>query len=292
LGRVTKTLLVTLALGNQGKVDKEKMINEILSSWEVPAGKSKEQAWTELQSKINQPTKVIPLWRRASVGVAVAACLALAVWVFTPSSDIATIAAVEFSEEPFLLPDGSKVFLNGGSTVSYDKASWTDERTLELDGHAFFEVEKGSRFTVQTPAGTVEVLGTSFDVFARGDYFEVACFTGKVEVGHGSSTQVLTPGNCTHLDSDALVAPEPMAETQHGWMDGMFAFTDASLGRVIEELEARFGYEIEMEGLADMRFSGEFTTTDIQEAMELVCLPLGLEFSIMSDMTVKVTKAS
>lgn len=268
------------------------MINDILSSWEVPAGKSNEQAWAELQSKIQQPAKVIPLWRRVSVGVAVAACLALAVWVFIPSSNMATIAAVEFSEEPFLLPDGSKVFLNGSSTVTYDQASWSDERTIELDGHAFFEVEKGSRFIVATPSGTVEVLGTSFDVFARGEYFEVACFTGKVEVGDGLTTQLLTPGNCTRLDADGLIAPEPMADTQHGWMDGMFAFTDASLGRVVEELEARFGYEIEMQGLADMRFSGEFTTTDIQEAMELVCLPLGLEFSIMSDMTVKITKAS
>lgn len=268
------------------------MINEILSSWEVPGGKSQEQSWAELQAKISQTTKVVPLWRRISVGVAVAASLAIAAWFFMPKSDVTMFATIDCMNEAYELPDGSKITLNANSQISFDMATWDAERVLKLKGHAFLEVEKGSSFVINTHNGQVEVLGTSFDVFARGDYFEVACFTGKVEVSHDGSVQTLLPGKYTKLAENGLIDPKPMRGTEPGWMQGKFAFTDASVGRVIEELEARFGYEITAEGLMDRRFSGEFSASNIQEAMELICLPLGLEFSIMADMTVKMKETA
>ena len=52
-----------------------------------------------------------------------------------------------------------------GVKFQFDKKRFTDERIIQLRGEAFFEVEKGSRFVVQTGKGAVEVLGTSFNVF-------------------------------------------------------------------------------------------------------------------------------
>lgn len=274
-------------------MDKNELINEILGSWEVPGGKSKEQAWKEIEARLKaEPVKVVPMWRRVSAAALAAACVALAVWFFVPKSEMATIATIDYMTEPYVLPDGSKVFLNANSQMTFDKATWEDERTLDLKGHAFIEVEKGSPFTVNTSMGQVQVLGTSFDVFARGEYFEVACHTGKVKVNAGDDSEMLTPGLCTEMHEGELVDASEMAPASHAWMEGRFSFTDVSLGRVIEEVEARLGYQIEAEGLLERSYSGEFATTDIQEAMELICLPLGLEFDIMADMTVKIKQSS
>lgn len=274
-------------------MDKNELIKEILGSWEVPGGKSKEQAWKEIEARMKaEPVKVVSMWRRVYAGAAAAACIALAVWFFVPKSEMATIASIDYMTEPYVLPDGSKVYLNADSRLTFDRASWEDERTLELTGHAFIEVEKGSPFTVNTPMGQVQVLGTSFDVFARGEYFEVACHTGKVKVNAGDDSALLSPGLCTEMIGGELVEASEMPPASHAWMEGKFSFTDVTLGRVIEEVEARLGYQIEADGLLDRTYSGDFATTDIQEAMELICLPLGLQFDIMADMTVIIKQAA
>jgi ferric-dicitrate binding protein FerR (iron transport regulator) len=84
--------------------------------------------------------------------------------------------STEFSSDygkqlSFLLPDGSKVLLNSKSTITYNKNNWNTNRTLNLDGEAFFDVEKGSTFTVKTTHGHVKVLGTEFNVNSSNDFF-------------------------------------------------------------------------------------------------------------------------
>ena len=82
----------------------------------------------------------------------------------------------------FELPDGSKVTLNSMSTVSFNKENWKNNRTLTLDGEAFFEVKKGQKFKVQTTQGNVTVLGTEFNINTTNDYLKVLCYEGKVKV--------------------------------------------------------------------------------------------------------------
>ncbi len=78
------------------------------------------------------------------------------------------------------LPDGSIVYLNKESSVSYDGSFET--RTIELTGEAFFSVESGEvPFKVITENGEVEVLGTEFNIRSRGDEMEVEVEDGEVE---------------------------------------------------------------------------------------------------------------
>ncbi len=100
------------------------------------------------------------------------------------STNMITIAS-NFGEEKHVeLPDGSTVWLNAGSRISYKKEA---PRTIQLNGEAFFEVakDKAHPFTVETPDHViVKALGTSFNVkaYSENSYLETTLLTGKVEV--------------------------------------------------------------------------------------------------------------
>ena len=63
------------------------------------------------------------------------------------------------------LPDESSIHLNDASILSYNEKSYATDRSLKLEGEAFFQVAKGAKFVVNTKGGSIEVLGTSFNVF-------------------------------------------------------------------------------------------------------------------------------
>ena len=89
------------------------------------------------------------------------------------------------------LPDNSIVTLRGGSELSYAPYWWFADRSLQFEGEAFFDVEKGSSFTVQSDNGVTQVLGTSFSIYANDENYEVFCKTGKVKSSF--------PSNCSSL---------------------------------------------------------------------------------------------
>jgi ferric-dicitrate binding protein FerR (iron transport regulator) len=79
------------------------------------------------------------------------------------------------------LPDGSQVYLNRNSSVSYDKNF--NPRNIELEGEAFFSVVSGETpFTVKTTQGEVDVLGTEFNVKAEAEELEVDVEEGVVDL--------------------------------------------------------------------------------------------------------------
>ncbi len=101
---------------------------------------------------------------------------------FAPKTIIMTTNYGE--EKEVTLPDGSTVWLNAGSTISYKKDF---PRTIQLNGEAFFEVakDKAHPFTVETPDHViVKALGTSFNVkaYPENTYLETTLLTGKVEM--------------------------------------------------------------------------------------------------------------
>ncbi len=150
-------------------LEKKEIIDRILGDWKVPAASSKDEAWNKLQSKIedsSSTTRVIPIGRRVARVVAVAAAVALLFVVFSSDSKMITHKTLaEASQEALLLPDGSKVWLNVDSEISFDEANWEEERKIVLDGEGYFEVVKGEKFVVETSHGDVAVLGTSFNIF-------------------------------------------------------------------------------------------------------------------------------
>ena len=101
----------------------------------------------------------------------------------------------QFSQtKTFNLPDNSEVILNSNSTITFNKNKWKSNRHLTLDGEAFFKVQKGEKFTVNTEIGEVTVLGTKFNVKERTNYFEVKTYEGLVSVAYKDTLVKLSKG--------------------------------------------------------------------------------------------------
>jgi ferric-dicitrate binding protein FerR (iron transport regulator) len=91
------------------------------------------------------------------------------------------------------LPDGSQVYLNRNSSVSYDKNF--NPRNIELEGEAFFSVVSGETpFAVKTNQGEVDVLGTEFNVKAEAEELEVDVEEGVVDLKTKNDNSKLKKG--------------------------------------------------------------------------------------------------
>jgi ferric-dicitrate binding protein FerR (iron transport regulator) len=179
------------------------------------------------------------------------------------------------------LPDGSEVILNAKSTLDYDKDNWNQGRTLHLDGEAYFKVTKGSPFKVITDEGTVEVLGTEFNVDTNTNFLEVQCFSGKVNVTNTANTaQILTKGKAVRT-YNATVTHWTFNTTEKTWMSGLSSFTETPLSEVLDALENQ--YEITIKNKQDFseeRFTGRFVNNNLEEALQTVFEAMDIEFTL------------
>lgn len=256
---------------------------KILSNWATPFRKTEEEAWNDLSQKLpTTPTAAgNPFARNRkaifwAMAASMALLLAIALW---PREVIREIQVAEITE--IELPDHSVMTLNAGSSARYNE-NWKSERSIELDGQAFFKVRKGEKFTVKTKSGAVEVLGTSFDVLAREGRFAVLCYSGKVKVTAGNEQAELAAAQSAEWKENRLVQSE-FDSQRPDWRQGEFYFVDRPLREVLEELGRQFGVKVSADGIEGRLFTGRFTNEDLNRALETVCLPMGMKYSLQND---------
>ncbi len=248
------------------------------SNARIPKGRGKEAIWSKIEEELESETKSIPIWRYVSIAASIALVATLTFVSLNDSQPILieqnTIAA---ESKTLSLPDGSQVILNANSSISYSE-DW--DRIVALNGEAFFEVVEGGKFSVNTSIGSVEVLGTSFNVFARDSTFEVACKTGKVKVDipTKSVSELITPGESIRLESDTVKKTKIDENLVGRWQAGVFYFSDQRLSDVLREVERQFDVKVNLSDSTDYIFNGYFTNKDVESALEMVCLPLGLGY--------------
>ena len=182
--------------------------------------------------------------------------------------------------ETLQLPDNSEVILNAASKLSFNKKSWEDNRSLELDGEAFFKVAKGKKFTVHTDAGIVQVLGTQFNVKERNNYFEVTCYEGLVSVTFDNETIKLSKGKSFRILNNKTEFKDFNA-TNPSWLQQESSFTNVPLSQVIEELERQYNIKIKVNNIdTNQIFTGTFTHKNKDIALQSVSIPLKLSYTI------------
>jgi ferric-dicitrate binding protein FerR (iron transport regulator) len=174
------------------------------------------------------------------------------------------------------LPDGSTVELNSGTSLAYPRGfqSWpfvdAAARTVRLDGEAFFDVQRGSRsFVVETFNARVHVLGTAFNVRARGSddagsgapdatartsATQVTVTSGRVRVSPSrrpdASVVLQSPGETSRV-TDATARPSQPESTSVDralvWRRNGFAASDLPFTAVVRELERRYDVTIRID---------------------------------------------
>ena len=180
----------------------------------------------------------------------------------------------------FNLPDNSEVVLNAASKITFNEKKWKEKRDLSLQGEAYFKVQKGQTFSVNTADGIVQVLGTHFNVKQRDNYFEVHCYEGLVSVTYKNETVKLPPGKTFRVINDIIENVEDFNAQNPSWIQQESSFNQIPLNQVIAELERQYNIKIKVKDVDTSKlFTGSFTHTDKEIALQAVTIPLQLSYS-------------
>ena len=169
------------------------------------------------------------------------------------------------------LADGTMVWVNGKSTLTFPSQFASRTRKVELDGEAFFDVEHNEHkpFVVSTEKLDIKVLGTKFNVFAyKGrEEFNTALLEGSVKVYERMNEEkalFMNPNECVELKDNKLVK-RPMGNTDFLlWKEGIYAFDDVPFEDIIKKFELYYDIVITVNNskLMKYKFSGKFRQRD------------------------------
>ena len=251
--------------------DEDSMLGDILKKEKIVASPK-------------EPSRRVFLSNWVKYGIA-ASVLLLATWFFFPrSSSLVSYDLAKGERKEGTLPDQSTFVLNADSKLLYDANDWENNRSLKLNGEAFFEVKKGSTFKVVTQNGTVQVLGTKFNVRSRKKTLEVLCQSGKVAVldSKGKKIDELNPTDAIRITNDQLNEKwQTQATKKASWVNGISKFKTVPLNAVLEELERQYDITIDANGInVDEIISCNFQHDNIETALKTSLSPLGIEYRI------------
>lgn len=175
------------------------------------------------------------------------------------------------------LPDGSRVFLNQGSVIGYP-GSFEKERSIELDGEAYFEVmsDPVNPFTVRSGKVVVSVLGTSFNVKNNKENGDVEIFvsSGKVRVARLGSDEFTTllPGDVAISSEESLQVSAMKDPNYISWKTKDFKFVNTALEKVLRELEESYHVTIESGelDLDELRITTSYSEQSIDAILETI----------------------
>ena len=160
------------------------------------------------------------------------------------------------------LPDGTNVWLNGGSTLKYPLTFRKGERDVFLSGEGYFEVhsDKENPFIVKTDQITLRATGTAFNVEAYGSdsITAVTMVNGKIDVAFGNSSPVaMVPGeraSFNNLTKQCLIAKTDPYKW-YAWKDGLMIFRDDPLSYVFKRLGLTFNVNIELKDPSSVSYT-------------------------------------
>jgi transmembrane sensor len=267
----------------------EEKSSEFFSKGNIAWEKSEAEVWAELENSIQRKpaaklvafnTKILR-WSAAAV---VAIVVGLSALTFLYSKTVESLPGEQLVAE---LPDGSRVELNAGSTLKYYPLKWKFERKLKFSGEAYFEVQKGEKFEVESENGSTRVLGTSFNIYSRDTQYRVTCLTGKVEVVSKSKESVfLTPNNHVEIENGKFVMKtENKAENYVRWKNNEFFFAGRPLKEVFEEVERQYGVTIQLDpDLYKRNFASNFSKKHkVEDVLDFVCKSMQIQFVKQSE---------
>lgn len=190
---------------------------------------------------------------------------------------INTIETPKGGRYQVLLPDGTKVWLNAASKLTYP-VSFTgkDSRRVELTGEAYFEVARNERlpFKVKTVFQEIEVLGTHFNVMAYDDekIIRTTLLEGAVKVAAHQQQSLLYPGQQADLNraNQHIRISTAVKNKSVAWKNGYFMFTGDTIEEIMKQVGRWYDLEVEYRGnLNNKQFGGTYSMDkDIHELMK------------------------
>lgn len=191
-----------------------------------------------------------------------------------------------------VLADGTKVWINSESELSFPSAFEGKDRVVELKGEAYFDVAKDARhpFIVKTGETAIRVLGTSFNIcgYAEDGYQQTTLVSGAVEVDYRGKQYRLTPGEQLEVREEGGEPEIRKVDVRlyTSWKDGMFRFLDMPLDELTVKLKRWYdvNFIFENEACKTYRFTGAVRKdVDFNEFIQLVETTTNVKFEIDGD---------
>lgn len=197
------------------------------------------------------------------------------------------------------LPDGTRVFLNSDSKLSYPKAFTDSIRKVYVQGEAYFEVahHESLPFIVQTEELSIRVLGTKFNVRAYPESAEniISLLEGSVRLSTMHAETLMLPGELVHVEhaqsafeKQQLGNYDPIA-----WKNGIFNFSNTTVSEISRELSRWYNVEFDLSDLQqELRFTAKISRhIPLDDVLRHLSSTHELQFEVIKD-KIKITSLS
>ncbi|HKM94809.1 MAG TPA: FecR domain-containing protein [Prolixibacteraceae bacterium] len=259
-------------------------------------------------------TRIINQYRKPSIKLVlqkVAAVLIIPLLAFTLwqsyhlLSSKSSITQTEVStpatlRSVFTLPDGTKVWLNGSTTLQYPSQFTGNERLVQLNGEAYFEVAPNKQKPFRVKAGNivVEAVGTAFNctAYASDNKFETVLTEGKVNIwecaeqGKKKLATLLPNQMATYNKNRASIITKNIDPIKYiAWIDGKIIFKNDNLSDVLLRLSRWYNvdFEINKKISSDYAFTGSFDGEELTQILKYIELTTPVKFEIEQTKTNK-----
>lgn len=271
--------------------------------------------------------------RRRWIAIAAVIIGAVSIWVINPFKPSAPkngaqrVAASEIStrngsKSNIVLPDGSKVWLNAGSKITYDKQFGENLREVKLTGEAYFDVvhNPAKPFIIHTRAMDIKVLGTEFNVKSYPDEktTETSLIRGSIEVTLNDKraekiilkpneklvvsnevmdtvsvtrkkklmphTPIISLGALNYFSPDSTIL-------ETSWVNNRLIFVDESFEEIAAKMSRWYGvtFYFKDDDIKQLRFTGNFRDETIDDALKAMQITADFRYTIV-DKNVTITK--
>lgn len=203
-----------------------------------------------------------------------------------------TLVTSPASKGEFTLPDGSRVWLNSSSTLSYEKSN---PRQVHLDGEGFFDVAKkdGDAFVVHTDKLSVKVTGTKFNV-RNSEHFdkeEVSLLSGSVEISSSGKMMALSPGEKLSVLGDAMEKKQADVTLDSSWIGAELVFDNVALSDILASLEHWYNINIRVAPGVSLssRLSFKVRKESLNETQRIITRLTNCKFKPLDNRNILIT---
>lgn len=252
-------------------------------------------AWAKVEGRIVQHPRmrylIPPVLRWAAAAVLMFGLVGVAFWTTKKTNPIVqqiTVSTKGGESKKILLPDGTRIWINENSVLSYPKEFTDSVRTVQLTGEAFLEVTHNPQqpFIIKGTELETRVLGTSFNLKLRDNDNSVMVVTGKVRFSYRMGTKkksiVVEKGYQALTGQSGDLTLSWMAnQNKLAWHTGLLEFNNEKLAEVVKELSAFYRVPIQLQAINSQNnsFTGTIQQLPVEVALETVCYSLHLRWA-------------
>ena len=263
---------------------------------------NKESAWEKYQNRITVVSlrKAMFQWKIAATFFFLISISGAFTYLYksgflgtSNNETYTTVTTTRGQNSKIILPDSSVVWVNSGTTLSYNTNFASARRDIKLVGQAYFQIARNKEIPLVVSCNNlkVKVLGTRFDVSAypNDSHISVVLESGKVELSNvidKSLAYTMKPGEMAEYapENQKLVVRKDYNSKLTSWKDGILVFKDDLMYEVFKRLERRYNIDIEVKDdkINKLVFNATIVNENIEEVLELIKYSCAINYTITS----------